>query len=182
MKDLHFMVTRGGIVSPLRAHTDPRSVAQALGKIVRFAGNGLFYTVLIHSLVVSDLVKLEEARLCALLHDASEIAVSDVPSPFKTDQFRTTERQIQLRILEALEVPAPSPKVLRAVHQADQEALHGEVWTVAPKELRKHVRKRNKRAERLVKQYMRRFPPSDNIRGGRIVTEFVKRYERLRAA
>ena len=63
---------------------DIRTVALTLGRICRFAGNcKTFWPVLIHSLVVADLAP-EAVAIHALLHDAAEIYIGDVPSPFKS--------------------------------------------------------------------------------------------------
>ena len=181
MRDLHFMVTRGGLISPVRAVTDAKSVAQSLGFICRFAGNGAFYSVLVHSILVCMLAP-KEARLHALVHDASEIAVSDVPSPMKTDSFRAQERTIQARILEALGVPAPTPRIAKLVHKADHEALLGEIRIISPA-LSKYVKQRSRRAENLVRKLVKTYPPSDTISNrSRAVKKFVQLFDELKKA
>jgi hypothetical protein len=63
---------------------DIRTIALTLGRINRFAGNTkMFWPVLMHAITVSSLVS-ETAVVHALLHDAGEIYIGDIPSPFKS--------------------------------------------------------------------------------------------------
>ena len=61
---------------------DIKDIAKALSQICRYAGHiRNFYSVAQHCCHVLELV--EDNHLGALLHDASEAYVSDVPSPIK---------------------------------------------------------------------------------------------------
>lgn len=58
-------------------------IAHALSQICRFAGNtNKFYSVAEHSCFVSDCV-LQKYKFSALLHDATETYISDIPTPLK---------------------------------------------------------------------------------------------------
>lgn len=59
-------------------------IAEALSKQCRFTGHtAMFYSVAQHCCLVHDLCSLE-ARPWALLHDAHEAYIGDIPSPLKT--------------------------------------------------------------------------------------------------
>ena len=59
------------------------NIANALSKLCRFAGHVTrFYSVAEHSVYVSEHVP-KKMRLAALLHDASESVLVDVPRPLK---------------------------------------------------------------------------------------------------
>lgn len=66
---------------PAQVHLD--DIAHALGAICRFTGQtSAFYSVAQHSLMVASLVP-HELRLRALLHDATEAYLQDLPTPVK---------------------------------------------------------------------------------------------------
>lgn len=69
-----------------------------LSRIVRFAGQTKrFYNVLNHTLTVADIVP-KEFMMPALLHDAPEAVVSDVPSPWKTQAAKDYEHELLERM------------------------------------------------------------------------------------
>lgn len=68
-------------------------IAHALGQIPRYAGHlKHHYSVAQHSIYVSNMVKPKH-RLQALMHDASEAFLLDIPSPIKArlDNYKTIE-------------------------------------------------------------------------------------------
>jgi hypothetical protein len=102
-------------------------IAIGLSRMPRFAGQTKqFYTVLLHTFVVSELVE-GEARTYALLHDAPEALVADVPTPWKTDAAKGHEEDLIARICAANGVvwPAP-PNLWEEVMWADAIALAAE--------------------------------------------------------
>ena len=98
-------------------------IAASLSKINRFAGASLVpYSVAQHSVDVCRLVRKHEGTLAeqmlALLHDAHEIVINDIPSPTKwelklaaggLDHVETLSREIQVRILRGIGMPALLP-------------------------------------------------------------------------
>lgn len=72
------------ILSPTPKDIRIEDIADALSKICRFAGNSLhFYSVAQHCCLVHDLCDLEH-RPWALLHDAHEAYMGDIPQPVKS--------------------------------------------------------------------------------------------------
>lgn len=65
---------------------DIRDIAHSLSHLCRFAGHvNIFYSVAQHCLLVSEKIPGgPEVKLAALLHDAAEAYVNDLPSPLKT--------------------------------------------------------------------------------------------------
>jgi hypothetical protein len=102
------------------------SIGVALGRIPRFAGHcKLWYPVLCHTMVVADLVA-KRYRIHALLHDAPEACVADVPTPWKTAAARKREKMLLKRIYNFYNIPAMSQADEEAVAIADALALGAE--------------------------------------------------------
>lgn len=179
-----FIATRSGTWAGVNAAPSVEDAAAAMGRITRFAGHGkVFWSVLVHSMIVADLVDTPKAKLYALIHDVTESMISDIPKPFKIPEMEELEARLYSRVLRDWGIPYPEKHVLVQVHQADFDAFLGEAHTIAPPGIRKlaDYRRRCKRAEKLVRQYLKKFPPSDTINGsGRAVKEFVKRYVELK--
>lgn len=105
---------------------DINDIAHALSNICRFGGHTMrFYSVAEHSLHVMQLVKAPELKLCALLHDASEAYLLDIPSPVKhrlTD-YKQAEFKLMTIIARKYRFEWPKPK---EVQLADDRALEWE--------------------------------------------------------
>lgn len=72
-------------LNPKTNEVDIRDIAHALALTCRFGGHcNQFYSVAEHSIRVADIVP-ENFRLHALLHDAGEAYVPDIPRPIKYD-------------------------------------------------------------------------------------------------
>lgn len=103
-----------------------RDIGRGLGRTARFAGQTEhYYTVLAHTFVVTELVKPEN-RIHALLHDAPEAIVGDVPTTWKTGAARDLEQQLLERIYLMLGLGAPSKDAQADVVRADHLALVAE--------------------------------------------------------
>ncbi len=173
----------GRWVGPDEGAPSIQDAASALGKLCRYAGHCKeFWSVLVHTFVVDDLTK-EGAKLYSHVHDTTESVINDVPTPFKIPTMKELEARMYNRILRDWKLPHPEKYVLLQVHQADFDALLGEIWTIGPPGLRnlKQFRNRNRKAEKLVKYYQKKYPPSDTVRSnGRAVKEFIRRYSEYR--
>ncbi len=116
-----------------------RDIAVQSMRLVRFSGAAeIFWPIGMHCLLVADLMpknlnRQPEAEpinpwleVYALLHDAAEVVVADVPRPMKTAQARALEDRVQSRIHATLGVPEPGPAILAAVKEADFRAALAE--------------------------------------------------------
>lgn len=118
---------------------DLQDIASALSNLCRYGGHcNCFYSVAEHSILVSRLVRERTdgdhvASLWALLHDASEAYVVDIPRPVKRQipQYVAIEDTIQQAVAKKFNLPWPMPD---AVHQADHDLLAAELRTFMPKQ------------------------------------------------
>ena len=106
-------------------------VAHALSNICRFGGHTeRFYSVAEHSVLCSELVAPKFA-LSALLHDAHEAYVLDVPTPLKRmmPQYMEIERRFEITLRQKFGVPV---ELSPAVKKADAQALWIERYQLLP--------------------------------------------------
>lgn len=112
-------------------------IATALSHICRFAGHlPEFYSVGQHSVLSSRLVP-QEFALKALLHDAAEAYLQDIPAPLKhlLPDYRAMEIRVDAAIRQKFGLPAeqhPTVKyadlVMLASERRDFEIDDGTVW------------------------------------------------------
>jgi hypothetical protein len=121
---------------------DIDDIAQALANQCRFGGHcRRFYSVAQHSCLVADLVREKDgdatAVLWALLHDAPEAYLSDLPHPLKHFSefgrlYRDAEDKLQQTIIEHFELPHEPPTALReadrALLAAERQTLMADTW------------------------------------------------------
>jgi hypothetical protein len=132
----------GAFVDPLAP--DPSSIeaadiAHALSHHCRFGGHSrVFYSVAQHSCVVADAVEARgagvEATLAALLHDATEAYLGDLPHPLKHrsqlgDVYREAEKRLQEAIAVRFGLPPKPPPIVKEV---DRAALAAERLALMP--------------------------------------------------
>ena len=136
----------GRFVQPLALSSDDvalEDIAHALGNQCRFGGHcRSFYSVGQHSCLVADLVAAEDAgaesALWALLHDASEAYLVDIPHPLKHSPFGELYRDVETRLMETIcrrfglppEAPALVKRIDRAVLATERRELmrDGHEW------------------------------------------------------
>ncbi len=119
---------------------DPRSeevriedIAHGLSLICRYAGQCKhFYSVAQHCLnVYHDLKNLgydKKIQLMGLLHDATEIYISDLPRPFKISipEYKQAEEKIEKAIYEKFNLPFNDEKIHKIIKYSDDEVLYNE--------------------------------------------------------
>ncbi len=89
-KKLHYL-------NPLPEEIDIKDIAHALSLNCRFGGHcKIFYSVAEHSVRVANLVETKY-KFRALLHDAAEAYIHDLPRPIKMDlsDYKTLEATLQ---------------------------------------------------------------------------------------
>ena len=103
---------------------DAGDIARALANQCRFGGHcRVFYSVAQHSVIVSELVEQRggdaEDVFAALMHDASEAYLGDMPHPLKHrsalgEAFKTAEDHLGLAIRDRFHIKSPVPEIKRA--------------------------------------------------------------------
>lgn len=111
-------------------------IAHALSNMCRFTGHcSRFYSVAQHSVLVASLVP-KPFRLQALLHDASEAYLVDLPRPLKRlPQFAPyleMEERTQAVIFQAFGIE-PDAESTQAVDHADKVLLAAEARDLMPR-------------------------------------------------
>lgn len=136
------IITRTGklfdILHPNPALITLTDIAAALSKLCRFGGHCLqFYSVAEHCVLTTRLIaeKLQNRQdllAWALLHDASEAFVVDIPRPVKRQltEYQRLEEAIQRAIAERFNLSWPIPD---EVLQADNDMLMMEFDAYMPK-------------------------------------------------
>jgi hypothetical protein len=91
------------VLNPKPEDIDIRDIARALSMTCRFSGHvNSFWSVASHSILVSELVSQEHA-LTALLHDAAEAYLTDIPTPIKRSMGMAKEyREMEDRVLSVI--------------------------------------------------------------------------------
>lgn len=115
-------------------------IAHALAHLCRYGGHSRsFYSVAEHSVLVSTVVPREHA-LAALMHDATEAYVVDVPRPLKRGlgaAYADIEARVWAALAERFGLPLELPECVKhaddAVLMAEKEVLlpaGGPQWSV----------------------------------------------------
>lgn len=153
-------------------------LAVQLGREGRWCGAGrVFFTVLLHSMAVADLLPLK-IQIHGLLHDADEVLTGDIPSPIKPEEMRRIQQAFRLRVYAELGVMPPCDNVVMLVKAADLRIRIGEAHVIGPRNAAsaKEFLPRDHAAEKIVSFYASRYQYADYLEpNGRAVEEFMKR-------
>jgi uncharacterized protein len=120
---------------------DAGDIARALANQCRFGGHcRVFYSVAQHSVIVSELVESRggdtEDAFAALMHDATEAYLGDMPHPLKHRSqlgrsFREAEGDLEQVIRERFQIRADVleiKRIDRALLAAERRAFSAETW------------------------------------------------------
>jgi 5'-deoxynucleotidase YfbR-like HD superfamily hydrolase len=121
------------LLDPQPDQIDLTDIAHGLSHECRFSGQcRTFYSVAQHSVLVSRLVHVDIA-FEALLHDATEAYLKDIPSPLKDllPDYRIIEARLSEVIRSHFELPA---HIHPAIQKADVVALITEARDLMPEE------------------------------------------------
>ena len=126
---------------PDPAQLDAGDIARALANQCRFGGHcRVFYSVAQHSVIVSRLVEERggdaEDAFAALMHDATEAYLGDMPHPLKHRSplgaaFREAERDLERAIRERFAIKPDVPGIKpadRALLATERRAFSSELW------------------------------------------------------
>lgn len=140
-----FMQTlTGRRMNPLDASPediDPDDIAGALANICRFGGHSrAFYSVAQHSVIVCDLLAERggspDELMAALLHDAAEAYLGDLPHPIKHRSelgaaFREAEHRLEAVIAARFDLPDARALIKpldRAMLATERRIFSEETW------------------------------------------------------
>lgn len=113
----------GKLIDPLNINIEDISIediAHSLAHQCRFMGHSMsFYSIAQHCYHVSTLVD-QRFALSALLHDASEAYLCDLPRPIKAllPVYKQAEELLEKRISEKFNIPYPLPQEVKRVDSA----------------------------------------------------------------
>jgi uncharacterized protein len=126
---------------PDPAQLDAGDIARALANLCRFGGHcRSFYSVAQHSVIVSELVEQRggdaEDAFTALMHDATEAYLGDMPHPLKHRSplgaaFKAAEEHLEQAIRARFRIRAEVPEIKRvdrALLATERRAFSAEDW------------------------------------------------------
>jgi 5'-deoxynucleotidase YfbR-like HD superfamily hydrolase len=120
---------------------DAGDIARALANQCRFGGHSrVFYSVAQHSVIVSELVEQRggdtEDAFAALMHDATEAYLGDMPHPIKHRSslgaaFKAAEETLEQAIRDRFRIKSDVPEIKRAdraLLATERRAFSAETW------------------------------------------------------
>src|ERR1700748_1732531 len=157
---------------PDPAQLDASDIARALANQCRFGGHSrVFYSVAQHCVIVSHVVEerggdIEDA-FAALMHDAGEAYLGDMPPPIKHRSalgaaFREAEARLEEAIRERFKIKPDVPEIKRvdrSLLATERRAFSAEAWhwpeleDVAPLDLELTAWSPDRAADEFAKRY-----------------------------
>jgi len=126
---------------PAPDEIDIADIARALGNLCRFGGHSrVFYSVAQHSVIVSELVEERggdvEDVFAALMHDAAEAYLGDMPHPIKHRSelgaaFKAAEEHLEQAIRARFGIKDGVPEIKqadRALLATERRVFSAEQW------------------------------------------------------
>ena len=126
---------------PDPSQLDAGDIARALANQCRFGGHcRVFYSVAQHSVIVSELVEQRggdaDDAFAALMHDASEAYLGDMPHPIKHRSplgaaFKAAEEHLERAIRERFRIKPDVPAIKladRVLLATERRAFSAETW------------------------------------------------------
>ena len=118
---------------------DIKEIAHVLSNICRYNGHSLyFYSVALHSALCANICKHTgnfKAALALLLHDASEVYITDIPGPLKGifgNVFQAVEN-IQSHIYKRYGIDESDSKIIDVVKEIDMKMCYTEMRQQNPR-------------------------------------------------
>ena len=102
-------------LDPRPEEVDIEDIAHALSQMNRYGGHTVFpYTVAQHCVILSNVIEKEYSFL-ALMHDASEAYLCDIPRPIKYDltNYNEIEERLMKVIAQKFNFPWPMSEVVK---------------------------------------------------------------------
>lgn len=112
-------------------------IGYSLSRVPRFGGHTtLPWSVLQHLLACSAYAAARgygaTTALYALLHDAHEAVISDIPRPWKTEDMRMHQHELDVRLYHSLGISVPDLFTERLVKGADEIVALAEAAVLGP--------------------------------------------------
>lgn len=126
------MLTYSGVhVTPATAEAPaPVDLAVQMSRLCQFGGS-VWFTLLSHSVFVAELLWGEPDRkpapsklqtwAWALLHDAHKVVTGDIPRPWKSDDMKKRQRDLDARILKRYKIQKKDVD-FKAIDKVDKRA------------------------------------------------------------
>ena len=119
-------------LDPQPEDIDIKDIAHALSMTCRFGGHSSrFYSVCEHSILVESLCS-QKNKLAALLHDASEAYITDVPSPIKRGmpEYQVMENDIMTVIADKFGFQYPLSDEIEYIDHNIVATEANELWDI----------------------------------------------------